>query len=126
MRNIKFLCLFLMSGLAFAIPQTKRIGASVTNIPTTFSRNEGSLVISEFVKPTLLIADNRTSTEIELNCAHKGAADVPTASEGKSYWVNANITLVLDNPRIKGDCYIRSASGSAISSGTFIITVDGD
>ena len=112
--------LFLMPVIVFALPQTKRINTATTNIPSSFSTAAGSLLISEAVDPAVLIIDNRTTGEVEVNCAH--VTEVPTSSEGTSLWVASNITLIVDRPAIKGDCYVRSV-GVAITSGIFSIGV---
>lgn len=119
--------LLLIPTLSFALPQSKRINAATTTIPSAFSTAAGSLLISEATSPSRILIDNRTSTEIEVNCAHaaSGAAtEVPSSSEGTSLWVNASTALIIDDPSIKGDCYVRSV-GAPITSGILTVTVIG-
>lgn len=119
--------ILLMPSLVFAIPQSRRINAAVNNIPSAFSTAAGSLLISEAGTPRTLFIDNRTSTEVEVNCSHALVGlnyQLPSASEGTSFWVNASTALIVDGPGILGDCFVRSV-GAPITSGILSITAIG-
>lgn len=105
---------------------TKRINAANTNIPGTYSTAAGSLVLSELKNPKSLFIDNRTGTEIEVNCTHNHNV-LPQASEKNAIYVNASSNWVIDQPRamLGSACYIRSI-GSTISTGIVVITATDD
>lgn len=120
--------LFLaISQMAMALPRVARVNTAATSITNSYGANP---VISEIVRPKILIIDNRQANEIAVNCSHNfnpGSSGTtnPISSEVSEMSVAGSTALILDNPDINGSCWVRSYNAT-ISSGLIVITVIGE
>lgn len=100
-----------------------RVDASVNNIPTAFSTAAGSKVIQGVPNVRSILIDNRSSSEIAVNC-QSGSTTAPTTQTANIY-VAGTTQVAIDNAYLNTTCYIRSMTGGAISSGTVAIMLVG-
>ena len=125
MKKLIFATLIAISATT-GFSATKRINAAVNNIPGSYSTAAGSLFLSELSNPKSIFIDNRTGTEIEVNCTKNHNA-LPLSSERNAIYVNASSSWVMDQPRssLGSACYVRSV-GATISTGIVVITATDD
>ena len=124
---MKYLTLMFICSAAMAGPVSQRVDSSVFAIPPNFgsSVNTALANLNNLSNITTICADNRTAVEIAVNCSSHSSTtnpSVPSDSSTGNIYVNAGQSTCLDNPSVKGDCYIRSMNGSSISSGIFVLT----
>lgn len=120
-KNLVFITLSIFATIASAAPRVYRIDTGATNLSASFGTDR---VFSELVKPQAILIDNNSNQEIELNCMQSGES-APPVSELDSFWVRSSTTLGLDEPNIKGDCWLRAVNTPA-TSGVIIITINAD
>lgn len=110
---MKFVLLILtLSTLVFGISGV-RLDSSSTNIATSFS-NSVKISLASLDKISTIVVDNRTATEIAVNCTSNSSA--PSDNDLSNFYVNASQAIALDHVFLGTNCYLRSM-GSTISSG---------
>jgi hypothetical protein len=128
--TMKLPILFLfLSSVCQAIPYTVRIDASVKNIGTSFA-SYGQLYGVSIRNPQSIFIDNRTtSSEIAVNCATAGVQpnDNGLGTDGidHNFYVAGSEAWAFSTPSITSNCWVRSMTGSTLSSGVFVIIVTG-
>ena len=127
------LFLLMFSSVVFANTFSVRIDASVSNIGTSFNGTYPQLAITLPRNPQSVFVDNRsTGSEIAVNCA--SVSGVP-ADNG--VWVDQGLSLddniyvaggeawSISAPGITNKCYVRSMTGSTLTSGIYVLTITG-
>ena len=115
MRSLLF-ALLLVCNAAFANVYSVRINASTSNIPTAFSTSAASLVLQGVLRVSGIVIDNRTSTEIAVNCSGNASVAPSSTSNNNIYVANGTIMSLPVATNLNGVCYVQSM-GSAITSG---------
>lgn len=107
-----------------AIPQrSKKITASGGSpIPTTYGTSSQSLVLSDVAYADHLMIINETGGRIAVQVKNNDAVNAPSSGDGELYCFANGITA-FDDCYISQTIYIRSDSGSAITSGSVEIMV---
>lgn len=106
--------------------KSNKITCSSTNIPTGFSHaNSASLVLTGIAYAVHLAVINETTSRIAINYTHGDSASSPTVVDA---YVPAGGTgsfsaIALDELKLSSVVFIKSDTGSAISSGTVEIFV---
>lgn len=114
---------FLFATISHAAPVlNKKITASGGSpIPATYSTGSQSLVLTELSGSVRHIAVyNDTSSAVAFTVAHPSAAFAPTNDE-KDFYVPAGVGLTLDDIGTTAQLFLRSDSGSTITSGTVYV-----
>lgn len=101
-----------------------RVNAASTNIPTAFSTSSASRVLTGVRNLRAILIDNRTSSEIAINCQATSAA-APSDTAFTNMYVAGTSQIAIDDAFLNDTCYIRSMTGSAITTGTFVIMAVG-
>lgn len=123
MKKLIFVLLLLASP-AFANLFCVRVNAASNNIPTAFSTGAASLVLQGVRQPTAVFVENRTTSEIAINCS-ASATSAPAATGSNVLYVNASNAWAIDSTYLTGNCYIESNTGSAITTGVVQICLSG-
>lgn len=100
-----------------------RVDASSAAIPQAFSTSSASKVISGVPNVRTIIVDNRTEGEVAINCG-SGANTAPTSNTANIY-VGGNSQVAIDNAYLNTTCYVKSMTGSNISSGILVLMLIG-
>ena len=116
--------LFIFSKLSYGAITLVRVDASTSNIPTSFSSGATSQVITGVLRVRSVLIDNRSSSEIAINCS-TGATVVPADTANTNMYVAGTSQIAIDDALTGGTCYIRSMTGSPISTGTLVIMLVG-
>jgi hypothetical protein len=116
--------LLLLSFVAFiqsvnAWQASFKVDAATNNIPTSFSTAAGSQVLTGLTFPTELCIVNETAGRIGIN-NQTSSGSAPT---GTSHYLPANSFACFDK-RFARRVFVRSDTGSAISSGVIYGWVD--
>lgn len=127
---MKSVLLFLLVAVpAYAQVFTARIDASSTNIPTSYAGSHGAVVFpggNPKVIDALMIDGTGLASEVNVDC-NTTANVAPADADGHVVDVQAGLTWALpDFTGLGNACYVRSLTGSAISTGILIITVIGN
>lgn len=98
-----------------------KIDSSVNNIPTSFSTAAGSLALPAISgRQQTLVLINESSSRIAVNVSQNSATTAPT-SVVDAYIpaapANGFSSVTLDLPVLSGTVYLKSDTGSAITSG---------
>jgi hypothetical protein len=122
--RILALFLALLAVPVFADVACVRVDTSVTNLPTTFSTSAASLVIQGVRNARGFLVDNRIGSELAINCS-SSATTAPASTGSNVFYVNGSNAWVIDNSYSTGNCYVRSNTGSVITTGVFQICIIG-
>lgn len=122
--RILFAVVFFFCVSANAVVTSVRIISSATNIPTSFGTGSDSLVLSAVRNAKTILIDNRGTGEIAVNC-HAQSSSAPSNSSAQNIYVAGSSAVSIDNAFPNGACFIRSMTGSAITTGTVVIMVVG-
>lgn len=119
----------LLSLTLIAQPYTVRVDASSTNIPTTFSTASTSRILQNIPFANSAFIDNtQIAGELVVNCQASNTV-APSNSSQQNLFIQANQAWVVDHPYFNGNgpasCFIRSNTGSAITTGIFVLTLTG-
>lgn len=121
------LILLLLPVMASARVASKRLDTSATNLTAHFADASGAITAinnANFQSIDTLMIDNRSSSEIVVNCSSTLGV-VPSDTSIANIYVNANESWSLpDSTGFTRYCYWRSFSGT-ISSGIVVITAIG-
>jgi hypothetical protein len=100
------------------------INAASTNIPTTFSTGATSLVMTALEDKgySQIAILNDTSSNISLVCTDQDAATPDSSSTEQIYCTRGSAT-VINEFSVFSRLFIRSVSGSAITSGNVYIMI---
>mgnify|MGYP003479587449 FL=1 len=124
MRFPLILILALFCVQSFAGVVSVKIDASATNVPTTYSTASTSRVLVTTQRGVGLLVDNRSASPIAVNCAHFNTSTAPSSditTVRTNLFVPGNASLGVDNVGFSTQCFLRSDSGSAITSGIIVI-----
>lgn len=97
-----------------------KVNAASANIPTSYSTGAASLILTGIRSFRTLIVDNRTTHAVTLNCS-VGVATAPSDDSNKNIYVNGSSMIAIDAGNFGNGCFIRSDTGSAITTG--VVTV---
>lgn len=102
-----------------------KIDASSNNIPTGFSTAAGSLVMTGVARATRLCVQNYQADRLAINYTAGDASNAPTVVQEYVPPGTSSIpgVIVLDNCQVSSTVYIKSDSGSVISSGVVTVSV---
>lgn len=117
--------LLMFSSNCFADVACVRIDTSVNTIPTTYSTASTSLVLQGVRQARTMVVDNRQASEVAVNCS-AGPNTAPSNTGSNVVYVAGSTAWVLDAVNLSGYCYVRSNSGSAITSGIVQICLEGN
>ena len=123
MKFLAALLLFAVTVTASAAPilNKKVVASGGSPIPASYSTGSQSLVLTELNSSIRHIAVfNSTSSVIAFTVAHPSPAFAP-ANDAKDYYVPAGVGLTLDEIGTTQQLFVRSDSGSAITSGNVYI-----
>lgn len=116
------LTLLAFQRIAVADVYTVRINSATTNIPTAFGQGSNSLVLQNIRNMRGVYIENRTAGEIAVNCSTSSGK---TPSSQQDIYVNAASAWSIGDAGLGNACYIRSNTGSAITSAVVVITAVG-
>lgn len=120
----------LLLSLLFCVPvfakvTSARIDTSSTNLTTHYNGTNGLVVMAPMSVINSVMIDNRSASEIVVNCSTSLYTGAPSDSSLFNVYVNANEAWVFpDDSRFGSACYVRSFSGT-ISSGIVVISAVG-
>jgi len=119
----------LVMALMLAMPAfgqvfSVRVDASINNIPTSYSGTNGQ-VLTGMTQIVSVLIDNRSGSEVAMNCTGGTSLPVPADSSIHNVYANTLETWAIDNSNGGNICYLRSMSGTAITTGIVVITATG-
>lgn len=101
--------------------KSAKVVCASTNIPTGFSHSSAaSLVLTGIAYAVHLAVINETTSRIAINYTHGDATSSPTTVEAyvPAGGASSFSAIALDELKLSSTVFIKSDSGSAISSGT--------
>lgn len=106
-------------------PKSVKIDSSSTNIPSGFSTAAGSLVLTGIARADVLTIINETQSRIAVNYTTASTSSAPTLVDAyvPAAAASSFAGLALDSCQIASNIYIKSDTGSAISSGVVTVSV---
>lgn len=125
--GILFLCAPSFADLICA-----RIDASVNNLATTFSTSASSLILSGVRQARGLLVDNRIASEIAVNCSSSSTVAPSNSASGTLFVAGAVSSvptqwhIIGEGVTLSGNCYVRTNTGSPVSSGIYQICLIGN
>lgn len=121
---LKLFFILLVSFPLFAKQSSARIDTSSTNITVNFNGTNGFVPLASMQQIQVLQVDNRTATEIAVNCSTVSGT-APSDTSTNNVYINAGQTWSTGYGELMASaCYVRSMSGT-ISSGVIVVSVGG-
>ena len=101
-------------------PRSVKIDTSSSTLPTSYTIAATSLKLSDVAYADHLMVINETGSRIAINAFTSDASNAPSNGDGEVYCFGNGITA-FDEIAVAQSLYVRSDSGSPITSG--IITI---
>lgn len=99
-------------------PVAFKVDASSTNIPTSYGSGSGSKVTCGLSFASHIQIFNETSGRLALNLKTANGASAPTSANSIYVLPGTTSTVTVDDAKINNCIYMKSDTGSPISSGT--------